>query len=46
MNRHVVVTEGWPLFTLTSHAPADAARIVGCMSAVIMDIGACSQQHE
>lgn len=38
--RHLSL-EGWPLLTLTSHAPGNAARIIGCISAVIMDIDAC-----
>ncbi len=39
--RHLSL-EGWPLLTLTSYTPGDAARIVGCISAVIMDIDACT----
>lgn len=38
--RHLSL-EGWPLLTLTSHTPDNAGRIVGCISAVIMDIDAC-----
>lgn len=33
--------EGWSLFTLTSHTPGDSGRIVGCISAVIMDVDTC-----
>ena len=35
--------EGWPLLTLAATPAANAARLVGAMSAVIMDVGACEQ---